>query len=163
MVETVDKPVSTALDGVGGTSPWTNEDRRLAAMLYLTKGSYKAVERATGIPDSTLGLWSKTEWWAELTTECKGIVEGEIRSGYLAVVKAGTKQALEAMDKANTSQAMTASAIAFDKIRLLDNQPTSIGIKVDSGGVLSKLEELSDRLNQREASVVSDIPAKQES
>ncbi len=48
------------------------------------------------------------------------------------------------------------AGISYDKKRLSENLPTSITQSEGSKGIQAKLQELSNRLTQREASVVSD-------
>ena len=49
------------------SSPYTDEQRRSAALLYAIKGNQALVGRELDIPETTLSAWRKTEWWDEET------------------------------------------------------------------------------------------------
>jgi hypothetical protein len=165
----------TALEGQKFSgSKYGNEDRINAVVSYLINGTYTKAEKATGIPASTIRTWAKTDWWEPLTAEARALKEDEFRAGFSRIIDAGIARTEEAVIKGETKlvktkdgyeerlvpvgakDAIPIAAIAFDKLRLSENLPTSIRQSDSSKTIQAQLEELAGLINQREKKIVSD-------
>lgn len=133
-------------------SSYTDDDRRRAISEYAVIGHIPTVSKNINIPESTLKDWRKKDWWEasliELRHETKDIIDakltGLIVSGFKAMqdrIDNGdtyiTKDGKQALVPVKLRDIAVASGVAFDKLRLLRNEPTSI-----------KAESADSRLNQ---------------
>ena len=145
-------------------SKYTDEDRRNAAMLYAIKGTLTAVEKDTGISKGTLHGWKSSDWWDTVIQQVRTENEAMYRSRFHNLVDQATDQALAKLPDASAQQAMTIAAIAYDKLRLSLNLPTSISGN-HSTEAMNKLaqqfRELSDTYKARSVNVVSENGAPQ--
>jgi len=122
-------------------SKYSDEDRRKALADYSVYGSIQKTAESTGIADRTLYDWSHEEWWqselAKLREETKELVRAKVsklvETGYDAIqdrVDNGDayvdKNGEIQRKPASLRDLSVATGIAFDKLRLIDNQPTSI-------------------------------------
>ncbi len=100
--------------------------------------------------------------------------EDEHHAVFSRIIDKATKRAEDALEHGETKlvktkdgyeerrvpvgakDALIMAGIAYDKKRLSQNLPTSITQSDSSKGIQAKLQELSNRLTQREASVVSE-------
>ena len=142
-------------DMVPTGSKYTDTERKEAAVQYAITGLLTRVSSDTGIPETTLSDWTKTEWWDDVIGE----VRSEKQNEHIALYHALTTKAL---DKANTGidkldDDLSASdikalvitgAAATDKARLLLNQPTTISGKSDSIKEMTALFRKASRENK---------------
>ena len=144
-------------------SKYTDEDRRQAVVLYLTLGTNIAVAKEIGCDDSTISRWRESEWWEQEAQKVAEEIEDEYRAKLRKVALKGADQAITSLDagEVKAKDAMVISGIAYDKLRLSENRPTSI--TAASGGIQSKLEEIADHMLEQEriekAKLVSEQPA----
>jgi transposase-like protein len=156
------------------SSKYSAQERIKVSALYLIHGNLSKVSREIDIPESTLRDWRQSDWWEQLSVEIRDEKEDEFRAGFSRIIEAAQARVEEALDQGETKMfktkdgyekklvpvgakdAVMIGAISYDKLRISQNLPTSISAGTDTKGVLAKLEELSDRLDQREASVISD-------
>ena len=144
-------------------SKYTDEDRRQAVVLYLTLGTNIAVAKEIGCDDSTISRWRETDWWQQEQQKVAAEIEDEFRAKLRGVALEGTELALESIRNKDVKgkDAMVIAGIAYDKLRLSENRPTTI--TAASGGIQAKLEQLADRTleleHQRKAKLVSEQPA----
>ena len=122
-------------------SQYTDEQRREAVIQYAILGNKVEVEKATGIPDSTLEGWIKQPWFetilGEIRDEANALIharaiktlhkafdeiEDRLDSGDEVVTKFGDKVRV----KVKARDAAVIAAIMFDKRQILLRQPTSI-------------------------------------
>lgn len=123
------------------TSQYTDVDRRQAAVEYATYGNMVKVSEIVGIPDSTLYDWKKYDWWDELVGLIREQNKDQIESGYEQAIMKGIDGILDRIEHGDSyidkdgqerrkavslRDLSTATGIAFDKVRLIRNQPTSI-------------------------------------
>ncbi len=145
-------------------SKYTDEDRRKAVVLYQVMGTDQAVAREMGIPDRTITGWRHSDWWEQVAATVSGEIEDKLRATFRKVALEGTQLALDAIrsKELKGKEAMITAGIAYDKLRLSENRPTSITGQ-STGGIQSKLEEIADRMleleHQAEAKLVSEQPA----
>ena len=144
-------------DMVPTGSKYTDEDRQQAAVQYAVTGSLTKTEQATGIPDSTIGEWTKTEWWDDILGKVRAEKGDEHRAQYSAIVDQAQAKALELIpDMKDAKAAVLMACMSTDKIRLADNMPTSISGKSDGMEQLAAtFRKLSAQHKQRMDSVVS--------
>ena len=137
-------------------SKWSDEDRTQAAIHYAVTGSLTKVEKALGIPDSTVCAWKQQSWWDELVGKVRNEKLEEHRAIYIEIVDKAQAQTLKALPKATAQQAMIIAGTATDKVRLHDGKPTSI-TKSATGldAMVKKFEAIADSYNERQARVVS--------
>ena len=140
----------TALEGYDFSgSKYGNEDRRNAVVNYQVHGSYKKTAEVTGIPASTIRGWAKSDWWLDVSTTVRAETDDKVRAKMLQIVDSAQDRVLEALPEASAAQAATVMGISFDKVRILDNQPTVI-TQGSSGGIQAQLEELSTQLTEQD-------------
>lgn len=137
-------------------SKYTDEQRRQACLEFLITGSMKTVSKRMGIPRRTLDGWKQASWWDGLLTELRHEKEAEIQAQLSKIiVKAHdeTVDRLEHGDEIHTAAGIkrikmrgldtaTVAAIAYDKLRLSLNQPTTIR------GNSSDIEALAQQFRQ---------------
>ena len=146
---------------------YSNEERSQAAIQYAISGSLAQVERKLGIPDSTLCEWKQTEWWDALTGEIRSEKTNEHRAQYSQLVDEAIAVTRLKLPEATAAQAAVISGVAFDKIRLIDNMPTSIGGNSNSAAMQaladtfaklsSRNKDLSEKVQAIEDTVVHTI------
>ena len=109
-------------------SKYTDEDRRKAVVLYAVMGTDRAVARELGMPDRTITDWRKTEWWEQVSATVRDEIEDKLRATFRKVAVEGTQLALNAIRDGDLKgkEAMITAGIAYDKLRLSENRPTSI-------------------------------------
>ena len=57
---------------VAGKPGWWPEKKKLEALTtFLATGSQAHTSAITGVPEETIRLWRKSEWWTEQTKELK--------------------------------------------------------------------------------------------
>jgi hypothetical protein len=155
-------------------SKYSNPQRIEAAVTYMVHGSLAKTSKAFRIPITTLYDWKKSEWWVPLTDEVRHEKEDEFRAGFSGIIETALFRAKDALGHGDTKlvktkegyeerrvpvsakDAMVMAAIAYDKLRLSENLPTTITQSENSKSLQAQLEELSDRLDEREKTVVSD-------
>lgn len=143
-------------------SQYTDEDRRRALVEFSIIGHTPTVSKNLNIPESTLKDWKKTEWWEEaynaIRLENKELIEskvtGLIVSGFDAMQDRMTngdyhllKDGSKIRVPVKLRDAATATGISFDKLRLLNNEPTSI--KAESTD--SRLNLLAEKVRELSA------------
>jgi hypothetical protein len=165
----------TVFDGCDFSgSKHTNQDRLDALVNYMVLGTYAKAGKATGIPASTIRDWARTDWWAALSAEVRSEKEDEFRAGFTEIIVKAIDQAKDALEHGEVKLVKTkdgyeerrvpvgakdsvmVAAISYDKLRLSENKATSITETSSSGGIQAKLEELSKRLEEKNANVVSE-------
>ncbi len=145
-------------------SKYTDEDRRRAVVLYAVLGTDTAVAKELGCPRRTVGDWRRTDWWEQESTVVRQEIEDKLRATFRKVALEGTQLALDAIRNKDLKgkEAMITAGIAYDKLRLSENRPTSITGQ-STGGIQHKLEEIADRIlgleRLEKAKLVSEQPA----
>ncbi len=155
-------------------SKYSNEQRIEAVVNYMVHGTLTKASEACSIPLTTLHDWKQTEWWEQLTEEVRNEKEDEFRAAFTRIIDAANKRVEEALEKGEAKLVKTKdgyeerrvpvgakdatmiAAISYDKLRLSMNLPTSISQSSGNSGIQAKLEELSRKLEKREASVISE-------
>lgn len=137
-------------------SQYTDEQRQQAIAIYAINGTASSVSRELNIPETTLCMWRKTDWWHAGLEEIRSANQDRQVSLYHKL----TEKALEKADKgidqlgddlsaSDIKALVVTGATATDKARLLLNQPTSISSKQDGMAELAaKFEELSKQNNR---------------
>lgn len=55
----------------GTNKQWSDNQKMEAIQSYLLLGNLALTSRILGIPEITLRVWKRTEWWADMVTEIK--------------------------------------------------------------------------------------------
>ncbi len=131
------------------------EDKYRAAAAVVASGSVESASRQTGIPASTIRDWGKDEEFKKFGQEIRAEYGDEIKSNLAQIVKEGTDQIQDRikdgdyiLDKKGemirrpmSGRDLTiTTGVAFDKLRVLEGQPTQI-IRQDDG--LSMVRKLA--------------------
>jgi len=140
------------------TKKYTREDRYKAAALFIGTGNSEAVSRETGIPGSTIRHWAQHDedfqlicqeyqaecgqkWrykYAQIIDETIEQIFDRIRNGdFVRDTKTGELNRVPVKAKELT----IIEAIHFDKLRLLESQPTAIVQRESSDEYLQRLAE----------------------
>ncbi len=132
-------------------SKYTDEDRRKAVVLYLVLGSDTAVAKESGYPRRTISRWRNSDWWEQVSSQVGHEIEDKLRATFRKVALEGGQAALDAIrsKELKGKEAMIMSGIAYDKLRLSENRPTSITGQ-STGGIQARLEEIADKMLELE-------------
>ena len=151
-------------DMVPTGSKYTDEQRIEAATQYAVTGLLSKTSQATGIPDSTLSEWTKTEWWVDVIGRVRSEKTDEHRARYSEILTLAQDRTVEALPTATAQQAAVIGGVAFDKLRLIDHQATSISGKAESMTALAQeFRRLSEQWEEKQVNVVSTIDKDNES
>jgi len=159
-------------------SKYTDEDRRQVAIEYLITGNMKKVSKRTGIPETTLSDWKRTEWWEGLVGEIRTEKAEELDAHLTKLIDSAFDQAQDRVDNGDFRVAkdgtlirvpmggrdlVIAGATVYDKQRLHRNQPTAIRSDINSQeSVLKFLEQISDTYREQQARQANSIPGEYE-
>ena len=112
---------------------YTKEAKQQAAIEYAVTGSYTMVSKALDIPKKTVHWWS-TNWdgWDATIAQVQTEKAEQHRAQYAAIVEKAQAVVLAKLPEATAAQANIIAATSTDKVRLLDNMPTTISAKQDS-------------------------------
>ena len=135
------------------------EDKYRAAAAVVASGSVEGASRQTGIPASTIRDWGKDEEFKKFGQEIRAEYGDEIKSNLAQIVKEGTDQIRDRikdgdyiLDKNGelkrrpmSGRDLTITAgVAFDKLRVLEGQPTQIIRQEDGLSMVRKLAYLKE-------------------
>jgi len=113
-------------------SKYTDEQRKQAAIMFMTVGNVFKTSQLCKIPARTLDDWVKTEWWAELLTILREQKKDEFNAGFTRIIEK-SMQTIEKQlenEEVKARDAATIMGITFDKRQILNLQATSIVGKV---------------------------------
>lgn len=65
------KPIRNRSIEAGTNKQWSDNQKMEAIQSYLLLGNLALTSRILGIPEITLRVWKRTEWWADMVTEIK--------------------------------------------------------------------------------------------
>lgn len=145
---------------------YTIEDRRKAAALFATLGSYKMVARKLGISDSTLHYWKNDDEWQATLATCRAALTDEHIQTHLNLVTKAQQVVADRLENGDTKvvagelqrvpvslkDAVLAMGIAQDKAQILQMKPTHISATDDR--LLKLAEKLGSIARQQEARTV---------
>jgi len=147
-------------------SKYSDLDRRQAAMEYAIHGTMARTAEHTGIPERTLYDWKLSDWWqdtvAEVREQNKDLIDSQLEQlaikGFQAMqdrIENGDtvidKNGEQVRKPCNLRDLATASGIAYDKMRLHRNQPTSI--KTESTD--ARLADLANKVRELQGGTVT--------
>jgi hypothetical protein len=147
-------------------SYYTDEQRREAVAQYVVLGNWRKVAEATGIPQRTLGDWSKQPWFHTLFAEVRAEKGAELDGQLTRIIHKATDQLIDRLENGDPvlisgeirrkpvsarDLAMVA-AIVYDKRALLRDDPTSI-VKApfDARQMLTRLESYARQGGEQDA------------
>lgn len=129
---------------------WPDDKRMEALNVFAVTGSYTKAEQHTGIPNNTICQWREEDWWVDGLARIREEKQEEHRAMFVELQEQAIEQAKAKLPDATAQQAATIAGIAFDKTRLIDNQPTSIqGKTVDLDALARRFKELSIKHDPR--------------
>ena len=160
-------------DLVESGSKYTDEDRRRAAVEYAVHGVMSKVAKVTGIPETTLSTWKRSDWWVGQVAEVRTQTEEVIRSNNLKIATRAGEEILDRIDNGDTQivqgkpvrvpvkarDLAIVGGISQDKYFGVQIQPpANAGTKDAIKGLVKMFEDLADRHNGRtiEGEVVTD-------
>ena len=121
---------------------YSNKIREEAAIQYALHGNISKTARDMDIPVKTVQSWKGSDWWDALIAKVHQEKASEHRAMYSSIVDHAQAITLAKLPEATAAQANIIAATATDKVRLLDNMPTSISGRTDS------LESLKDQFRK---------------
>jgi len=152
---------------------YTREDRYKAAALFVATGNSMAVSRDTGIPASTIRHWAQHDEDFQLMCQEIWTEFGEkIKYKYAQIIDESTDQVLDRLRNGDVirdsktgelirvpvkaKEAAIIGAITVDKLRLAENQPTTIREdRSSTQSVLTFLEQIADSYHEEQAKLVA--------
>lgn len=170
--------MSNLVENTSG-SKYSDEDRMRAAIEYSVHGSLSKVEEYTGIPKTTVHGWTKLEWWHNQLEQLRKENQDIMRAKYSKIIQDGldvisdrlengdayvSKEGDIARKPVSLRDASTATGIAFDKLRLIDGQATTIK-GTDDKALIALKEQFEKIANTRtiDGEVISKSPVESES
>ncbi len=142
---------------------YTLEDKYKAAAALVASGTAEGASRQTGIPVSTIRTWGRDEEFRRLCQEIRAKYGDEIKGNLAQIVKEGTEQIRDRINngdhvfnkkgdvirKPMSGRDLTiATGTMFDKLRVLEGQPTHIVRQEEGLHRLRRLAHLSSGLDE---------------
>ena len=138
---------------------YSDEDRRKVVLEYGVTGNMVVAAKNLGMNRRTIQGWPYQDWWEPMVEQMldavgekrrwqanqicdlahANVVESLTNGDEKLVVDPKTKEHVIKKVKPSGKDSATMFGISFDKVRLLDNQPTSI--KADSGDMMKLMNE----------------------
>lgn len=132
------------------TRTYTDEEKAAALeALNLCGGNYAETERAIGVPAETVRLWAKgvsvsDAVYADYAAKKAGRATATVRALNARLAEALFDETK--IESARYGELVTAFGVTFDKLRLMDSQPTQITESRSDAQLREKAEELLARL-----------------
>jgi transposase-like protein len=128
-----------------------SDEEKAAALeaLNLCGGNYAEAERATGIGESTLRWWAKGDGVSDAIFADFAAKKAARATATVRALNARLAEALfdeSKIESARYGELVTAFGVTFDKLRLMDSQPTAITESRSDAQLREKAEELLARL-----------------
>ncbi len=95
-------------------SKYSDEDRRRTVIEYHIHGSQTKVSKLTGIPQSTIATWIKTDWWAEQLLKLSNQLEDQILANNEKIVTESQEQLLDRIENGDFRLVKTKKALKHD-------------------------------------------------
>jgi hypothetical protein len=138
-------------------SKYTDEDRRIAVVEYAVHGVMSKVSKSTGIPETTLSSWKRSDWWVGQVAEFRTQIEEAILSNNLKIATRAGEEIIDRIDNGDTQivqgkpvkvpvkarDLAVVGGISQDKARVQLGQPTSI-----SSNTTEKLAALAEHFRK---------------
>lgn len=128
---------------------YTDEERRAAVVLAMTKGVY-AASKELGIPKQTVSEWfnGNRQWRTRAYVEEH---KGQLADAFEQLAWELLTEAREKMGEAPLNHIMTGAGIAVDKARILRGEPTNINQNHNANLNLTGLDPSRLTSEQRQA------------
>ncbi len=95
-------------------SKYSDEDRRRVVIEYHIHGTQTRVAKITGIPQTTIADWLKTDWFAEQSTALHVQTEKKILAKNQEIIDASQSQLLDRVENGDHKLVKTKKAIKHD-------------------------------------------------
>ena len=116
--------------------------REQVAITYALNGNVSKTARDMNVNRLTVQKWKGQDWFVDLVDKVHQEKAEEHRATYARIVEEAQKVVLDKLPSATSAQANIIAATATDKVRLLDNMPTSIS------GKAVGISDLSDQFRK---------------
>jgi hypothetical protein len=160
------------------TKKYTIEDRHRAAASLISCCNSIAASRECGIPASTIRGWRQHDLpFQEICQELMAEIGESMKFKYAKIIEAAADELLDRLQNGDpvmdrTTGELTripvkardlavAGGVTFDKMRLLDHQPTSITATTDVSALAAQFAALSQQWQEKQTCVIA-VQDKQE-
>jgi hypothetical protein len=144
-------------------SPYSDADRQRAAAAVLAHGTSKRAGRLCGIPASTIRHWrTHDEVFIRMVSELEAEFGEKLRAGVVEIIDLSLSEVRDRLKNGDVvihprtgeqvripvkaKEAAVILGISFDKLRLMENQPTRITQELNVDYLAQKLATLSNGL-----------------
>lgn len=110
------------------------EVKEQAAIEYAICGSLRQVSKNMGINENTVQDWKKNGSMDATIARVHDQKQEQLRAKYIKGCELAIDHTLTKLPEATAAQSAVISGVFFDKVRLIDNQPTAI--RSDSSSML---------------------------
>lgn len=165
-----DAPSRKALKGskpraidAGSNYRWSDKQKTEAVQSYLTLGNLALTSRLLGIPEVTLRVWKKSQWWADMVAEMKAQENIELTNRLKKIVDASLAVVEDRLVNGDFQYDQKSGEVVRKPVNMKDAHKVSVdlqarqdvlekrveGIVVESdAGSEDKLEKLAERFAQ---------------
>ena len=135
---------------------YTREQKQQAAIEYAIRGSYTQVGLHLDIPKQTVIDWAhKWEGWDAIIMQVHSEKEQQHRANYSKIIDLAQQQVIAKMGDATAAQANLIACQDTDKIRLIDNRPTSISSSTGSQAAIQGLIEQFKKVSRENRDITA--------
>ncbi len=77
---------------------WKHEDKQRAVATYVATGSFTRTAAITGIPESSVRLWAKQDWWDEEVRRADRLDTDELKTVFTKIAKRATEELVDRIE-----------------------------------------------------------------
>jgi len=135
----------------------SDEKKIEVVTVYCLTGSYAETQRLTRVPQTTVRMWRKQDWWSEVTQRIRTEKNDELDAKFTKIIDKAVEQIEDRIEKGDyiydvkrgkilrkevgLKDLNAVTSIVLDKRQLLRGEPTSISGKISQKDRLDKLAE----------------------
>ena len=148
----------------------TRESRYRAAAALIATGNSKVAASESGIPSSTIRHWRQHDAdFALICDELRAEFSERIKSQLAEIIEKANVETLDRLEHGDAirdksgeltrqpirgKDSAIIGAVALDKLRLLENQPTSIVARTDVSALAEQFRQLSRQWQEKQIHVI---------
>ena len=148
----------------------TREARYKAAAALISTGNSKVAASESGVPSSTIRHWRVNDPdFALICEELRAEFSERIKSQLAEIIEKANVETLDRLEHGDAmwdksgeltrlpikgKESAIIGAVALDKLRLLENQPTSIVAKTDVSALAEQFRQLSKQWQEKQVNVI---------
>ena len=149
----------------------TREARYKAAAALISTGNSKVAASESGVPSSTIRHWRQHDAdFALICEELRAEFSERIKGQLTEIIEKANVETLDRLEHGDAirdtktgelsrlpikgKESAIIAAVAIDKLRLLENQPTSIVAKTDVSALAEQFRQLSEQWCERQINVI---------